>query len=130
MRTANRTVGFVAGGVFVALGGVGLVLSLGTPFFGAGVSLAGIVSTNPAQAVIQIVLGAILVLGATRALGVTRATNAWSGLVFLVLGFVGLFLVGPEPNVLALTATGNAVHFAASAVLLAVGLGADRPAEE
>jgi hypothetical protein len=39
---------------------------------------------------------------------------------------VGLFLVGPEPNILVLTATANAIHFGASALLLAVGLGADR----
>jgi hypothetical protein len=105
---------------------VGLVLSGGSAFFGPGVSLGGIVATNPALGLIQGVLGAALLLGAVSNLKASRTVNAWTGFAFLVLGMVGLFLVGPEPNVLALTSTANAVHFGASAVLLAVGLGANR----
>lgn len=131
MRTANRVVGLVVGALFLLLALVGLIASGGTgifgpAFFGPGVSLAGIVSINPALSLILGILGAGLLLAAVSSLRAARAANAWIGFAFLVLGLTGLFLVGPEPNVLALTATGNAVHFGASAVLLAVGLGANR----
>lgn len=126
MRTANRVVGLALGALFLLLGVVGLLLSGGSAFFGPGVSLGGIVATNPALGLIQGVLGAALLLGAVSNLKASRTVNAWTGFAFLVLGMVGLFLVGPEPNVLALTSTANAVHFGASAVLLAVGLGANR----
>ncbi|HOY81899.1 MAG TPA: DUF4383 domain-containing protein [Rhodoglobus sp.] len=127
MRTANRVVGVVVGALFLLLGVVGLVASAGTGLFGPGVSLGGVVATNPALGLIQAVLGAAVLLGAVSSLVASRTVNAWSGFAFLVLGIAGLFLVGPEPNVLALTATANAVHFGASVMLLAVGLGANRP---
>ncbi len=126
MRTANRVVGLALGALFLLLGVVGLLLSGSSAFFGPGVSLGGIVATNPALGLVQGVLGAALLLGAVSNLKASRTVNAWTGFAFLVLGFVGLFLVGPEPNALALTSTANAVHFGASAVLLAVGLGANR----
>lgn len=126
MRTANRVVGLALGALFLLLGVVGLLLSAGSAFLGPGVSLGGVIATNPALGLIQGLLGAAVLLGAVSNLTASRTVNAWAGFAFLVLGFVGLFLVGPEPNVLALTSTANAVHFGASAVLLAVGLGADR----
>lgn len=130
MRSANRVVGLAVGGLFLLLGIVGLVASAGTPFLGTGVSLAGIIATNPALGLIQALLGAAVLLGAVSNLRAARAVNSWAGFAFLVLGVVGLFLVGPEPNILVLTATANAIHFGASALLLAVGLGADRDAAD
>lgn len=131
--TANRVVGAVVGGLFLLLGIIGLIASgggglFGPAFLGPGVSLAGVIAINPALSLILGVLGAALLLGAVSSLKAARAVNAWVGFAFLVLGFVGLFLVGPEPNALALTSTANAVHFGASALLLAVGLGANRKA--
>ncbi|MGX5681683.1 DUF4383 domain-containing protein [Schumannella luteola] len=127
MATANRVVGLVTGSLFVLLGLVGLVVSWGGGFVGLGVSLAGVIAINPALSVILIALGGTVLAAALVSLRVSRVANAWVGFGFLVLGFVGLFLVGPEPNVLVLTSTANAIHFAAAALLLAVGLGANRP---
>jgi hypothetical protein len=127
MATANRVVGLVTGSLFVLLGLVGLVASWGGGFVGLGVSLAGVIAINPALSVILIALGGTVLAAALVSLRVSRVANAWVGFGFLVLGFVGLFLVGPEPNVLVLTSTANAIHFAAAALLLAVGLGANRP---
>lgn len=127
MRAANRVVGLVTGSLFVLLGIVGLVVSWGGGFAGLGVSLGGVIAINPALSVILIALGGTVLAAALVSLRASRTANAWVGFGFLVLGFVGLFLVGPEPNVLVLTSTANAIHFAASALLLAVGLGANRP---
>jgi len=44
-----------------------------------------------------------------------------------VLGLAGLFVIGTGVNVLALNGADNVVHFASAVLLLAVGLGADRP---
>lgn len=127
MTAANRVVGLIVGALFVLLGAVGLVVSWSTGFFGLGVSLAGVISINPALSVILIAFGGAVLVAALVGLRASRLTNAWVGAGFLALGITGLFLVGPEPNALVLTSTANAVHFGASALLLAVGLGANRP---
>jgi hypothetical protein len=120
MRAPNRIVGVVIGAGFVLLGIAGFVLPPG------GV-LLWLLQVNPAQNIAHLALGAVLVAAALVGQRASRRTNAIVGAVFLVLGIAGLFLVGSEGNVLALNSADNALHFAASVVLLAVGLGADRP---
>lgn len=126
MTAANRVVGLVAGSVFVMLALVGFLFSWGPGFAGLGISLGGFIAINPALSLILFVLGGTVLVCALVSLRASRTANSWVGGAFLVLGFVGLFLVGPEPNPLVLTSTANAMHFGASALLLAVGLGANR----
>lgn len=120
MRTANRIVGVVLGAGFLLVGLAGLTVPPG------GVVL-WLLQVNPLQNAAHLVLGAVLLAAALIGLPVSRLTNAILGAVFLVLGLTGLFLVGSDVNALAVNPAGNALHFAASVVLLAVGLGADRP---
>jgi hypothetical protein len=89
--------------------------------------LFGVFQANAAQNVVHLALGVGLLVLSTRPVAVVRPGNAVIGAVLLVLGIVGLFLSGGENNVLALNGAGNAVHFASAVVLLAVGLGAEKP---
>jgi hypothetical protein len=126
MRTANRLTGVVVGGASVLLGVLGIAVSLPTGFLGPAVPVLGVLSANPLLGLIQVVVGAILVSAALGGQRASRAANAWVGAFLLALGIAGLFLVGAEVNPIAATATVNAAHFGASALLLLVGLGADR----
>lgn len=126
MRTANRITGVVVGSAFVLLGVAGIAVSLPAGFLGPAVPLLGVLSTNPLLGVIQAAVGAILVTAAVAGQRASRAANAWVGAFLLALGIAGLFLVGAEINPIAATATVNTIHFGASALLLLVGLGADR----
>jgi hypothetical protein len=55
-----------------------------------------------------------------------RTTNTIVGAAYLLLGLVGLFILESAANILALNGADNVLHFASAAVLLAVGLGADK----
>ena len=69
-----------------------------------------------------VLLGGAAVLGIAAA----RRANIGMGTAWVVLGYVGLFLIGSEANVLALIAPDEVVLFGAATVHLAVGLGARR----
>ncbi len=127
MRTANRLTGVVVGGLFVLLGIAGIAVSLPAGFTGPAVPLLGVLSANPLLGVIQVVIGGTLVAAALVGQRASRGANAWTGAVLLALGIAGLFLVGSDANPIAATATVNTVNFGAAALLLLVGLGADRP---
>lgn len=74
---------------------------------------------------------AALALTASALVGIrsARIANIATGTVWLALGYAGLFLVGSEFNLLALTAIDEVVLFAAAVAHLAVGLGARRDRE-
>lgn len=96
---------------------------------GLGFGVDAVVCVIGGRAVLG-VLFAIAALGLAAAALVgrrpARIANIVAGTVWFALGYAGLFLVGSEFNVLALTAVDEVVLFAAAVVHLAVGLGARR----
>ena len=128
MRTPNRVLGLLIGGGFLVLGVLGLLFSSEGGFFAPrGALLFGALEGNPAQGILHIVLGAALAMAALSSVRYAATVNGVVGALLLVLGLAGLFLVGTDVNVLALNVADNALHFGAAAVLLAAGLGLDRP---
>jgi hypothetical protein len=128
MRDANRLLGVVAGSGFLVLGVLGLLAGVGS--FGAAddTLLFGLLGGNTLQGILHVLLGAALLIAALSGPAAAATVNSIAGGLMLILGGAGLFLVGSEVNVLALTVADNVVHFAASTVLLAAGLGARNPA--
>lgn len=125
--SANRITALVVGAAFLALGAVGLSVSLALPFTDpTGVLLLSTVSVNSLQDVIHLAIGALLVGAAIAGRTPARLTTRVLGTTLLVLGIAGLFLSSTEYNVIAVNAAANLVHFASAATLLAVGLGTDR----
>ena len=125
-RSPNRMLGLILGAVFVVLGGVGFVVSSHLPFFDAeGAQFAWILQVNGLQNTVHILVGAALAMAALSNERASAGVNAWTGAFLLLFGLAGLFLVGEPFNVFGLNSAVNVVHFAASAVLLAAGLGAD-----
>ena len=123
----NRFVGLVGGGLFVILGGLGFLVTSGFPFTGAeGGVLFTLIELNGLQNLVHIGLGIALIAGSFGSLRFTAAFNAVIGAVCFALGFYGLFAIDLPSDLLSLNTWGNALHFGAAAVLLAVGLGADR----
>lgn len=117
----NRLVGIVLGAVFVVVGILG--------FFAAPDGLLfSFFLVNPLQNALHVLIGSALAIAALSSVAAARRVNSIVGTVLLVLGIVGLFLAGSSVNVLALNAADNVLHLAAAALLLAVGLGADKRA--
>lgn len=123
----NRFVGLVGGSLFVLLGAIGFVVTSEVPFVGAdGGVLFTLLELNGLQNVVHLVLGVALVAGSFGSLKFTAGWNSVIGAVCFVLGFYGLFAIDSPVDPLSINTWGNALHFGAAAVLLAVGLGADR----
>lgn len=127
-RSPNRILGLVVGIAFLLIGVLGFFVTGNTGFFAtSGGKLLGIFQLNVFHSVAHLILGGILVVAALASRATARAANTVIGSAYLVLGIAGLFLAGTGFNILAINAADNVLHFAAAVVLLAVGLGAERP---
>jgi hypothetical protein len=90
--------------------------------------LFGVFGVNVLQNVVHVVIGVALLAAGLSGVRLARRANSVVGALFLALGLTGLFIVGTDANLLALNGADNVLHFGSSIVLLAVGLGADKPA--
>ncbi len=89
--------------------------------------LVGLFEVNPAQNILHIAIGVVLFITGLIGAFWAQIANILVGLFLLALGLAGLFLIGSTLNIVAINVADNVVHFAAAAVLLAVGLGAGKP---
>ena len=125
----NRLLGALIGAGFLALGILGFLLAP-APFLSPdGALLFGLMLTNGLQNLCHCLIGAALLLAAVSNLDASRRVNGTVGAVLLAWGIAGLFLIETSANVFALGVWSNLIHFAASCVLLAAGLGVERPAK-
>ncbi len=128
-RSPNRVLATVFGAVYVLIGILGFTVTSGVGFFATeGGLLLGIFQVNIFHNVAHILIGAALLLAGLSSVGASKTVNSVVGAAYLVLGLAGLFLVGTAFNILAINVADNVLHFASAAVLLAVGLGADKSA--
>ncbi|MBN9239359.1 MAG: hypothetical protein BGO97_06690 [Micrococcales bacterium 70-64] len=126
-KSPNRLLGVIFGAVYVLIGVLGFTVTSGTGFFAtSGGLLLGIFEVNVFHNVAHILIGAALLLAGISRVSAAKTVNSVVGFAYLVLGLAGLFLVGTAFNILAINAADNVLHFASAALLLAVGLGADR----
>ena len=129
-RSPHRLLATIVGAGYLLVGILGLVLTLGDPPFDpAGVLLIGLVSANTGQSLIHVLLGSALLIAGLTNPDAARKVNTVAGTFCLAFGIAGLFLAGSTVNVLALNAAGNVLHFGSAVMLLAVGLGATKPAQ-
>jgi hypothetical protein len=125
----NRLLAVVFGAVYVLIGLLGFTVTAGVGFFDtSGGLLLGLFEVNILHNVAHLLIGAALLIAGLSSVPAARSVNTTVGAVYLLLGIVGLFLVGSELNILAINAADNVLHFGSAAVLLAVGLGADKSA--
>jgi hypothetical protein len=111
------------------VGLLGFTVSGGHSFAGHdGGKLLGLFMVNPLHNLAHLLIGAALAFAASRGLAASRATNTAVGGAYLLLGVLGLFILSSSANILALISADNVLHFVSAAVLLGVGLGADRSA--
>lgn len=124
-KSINQLVATVFGAVYVLVGVLGFFVESDGFAATTGGKLLGIFEVNPLHNVAHIIIGVALLV-ASRALASARGVNSAVGAAYLLLGIIGLFILGSDANILALNAADNGLHFASAAVLLAVGLGADK----
>ena len=126
-KSPNRLLATVFGVVYLLVGLLGFTVTGGVSFFDtSGGLLLGLFEVNVFHNVAHLLIGAALLIAGVSNIAAARAANIGVGAAYLLLGIAGLFLVGSELNILAINAADNVLHFASAAVLLAVGLGADK----
>lgn len=126
-QSPNRLLATVFGAVYLLIGLAGFAVTTQTGFVNTeGGLLLGIFAVNPLHNVAHLLIGALLLLCGISTVQAARNANVAIGGAYLLLGVVGLFLISSPLNLLALNAADNVLHFASAAVLLAVGLGAER----
>jgi hypothetical protein len=120
----NRVVALAVGFAYLVFGGLSFGATVGLGFFDPeGFWLADVLAVNSAQNSLHLAIGAALI-----AFAFTRwsaRANAIVGTALLAVGLAGLFLIATPANVIAVNGAANLLHFATSAGLLVVGLGAD-----
>ena len=127
-QSPNRLVAVIVGAIYVALGLVGFTATAGVGIVSTtGGFLFDVFGVNVLQNIVHVVIGAVLLAAGFAGVRVARGVNSAVGALFLAVGLAGLFLVGTDSNILALNGADNVLHFGSSIVLLAVGLGADKP---
>ena len=114
-RSPSRVVSLAVGGVLLLVGALGFTASAENWLF-------GILSVNPMQNVLHLVIGAALIASGFSKHAPLLA--ALIGTVLLAVGIAGLLIISTPFNVIAVNGAANLLHFASAAVLLAVGLGA------
>jgi Domain of unknown function (DUF4383) len=125
-RPVNVLVGHVFGAVYLLVGLVGFAVTSGVGFASTdGKSLLGF-QLNPLHNIVHLAVGAVLLLAARQGTSASRAVNTAVGGVYLLVAVLGLFILDSSANILALNGADNVLHFASAAVLLGVGLAADR----
>ena len=127
-RSVNRLVGYVFGGIYVAIGLLGFTVSGGHEFAGHdGGKLLGIFMVNPLHNVAHVLIGAVLLAAAAGGIRAAKSVNTAIGAAYLLLGILGLFIAGDHgANILALNSADNVLHFASAVLLLGVGLTQDK----
>jgi len=126
----NRIVGIAGGAAYVAVGALAFLVTTDVAFASTeGGIFVTLLEVNPLQNLVHIALGLVLLAAGIAGHRSAVATNTIIGVVTFALGFYGLFAIDAPTNYLALNTWGNALHFGSAAVLVAVGLGADRAEE-
>jgi len=124
----NSLVAGTVGAVFIVVGLLGFTVSSGHDLAGhTGGQLLGLFQVNTLHNVVHLAVGAAMVAAAIAGVRAARFANTLIGAVYLALGVLGLFITGNNPlNIIALNGADNGLHLVIGAVLVGVGLGADK----
>jgi len=126
-RSLNQIVGWVAGIVFVLVGLLGFTVSGGHDMAGmTGGALVGIFQVNVLHNLVHLLVGAALIAGAMAGAKAARTVNSLVGVVYLVVGALGLFILNSSANILALNGYDNWLHLFSGAALLGLGVWGDK----
>ncbi|UOQ61173.1 DUF4383 domain-containing protein [Leucobacter rhizosphaerae] len=127
MKSVNRIVGVIFGGVYVVVGLLGFAVTGGIGFIARdGHLLLGIFEVNPLHNVVHLAIGAALIIAGLANTRAAKAVNGTVGAVYLLVGIVGFFIADTAANILALNTADHILHLGSALVLLGVALGADK----
>ncbi|HKT04486.1 MAG TPA: DUF4383 domain-containing protein [Rugosimonospora sp.] len=122
LRPLYRTLAALAGLYVLVFGIVGLSRSSGRPFFGHDHVTALGLRTNPAFAILSIVVGVVVLAAVVYGRNADHFVNMAGGLVFLLAGMAMLALLRTTANFLNFSMSTCIVSFVIGTVMLTAGL--------
>jgi hypothetical protein len=115
----------ILGLIYLVVGAVGFTVSGAHEFYGhEGGYLVGF-EVNGLHNVVHLAVGLLLVIGAVAGAMASKTLNIVVGVVLLAIGVAG-FYVSTSVNVLALNMRDHYLHLISGALLVLVGIAADR----
>lgn len=122
-RSAYRTMAFLIGVYLIVFGIVGVTASADHDFFASHEDITALgLRTNMAFSLLSIAAGAVLAVGAVYGRNLDHFLNLYGGMVFLVVGMVGLGFQRTDANILNFTVSTCVVSFVIGILLFAAGL--------
>jgi len=118
--TPVRIAGAGLGAVYLLVGLVGFVLTGVTEWSAHNHATILLFQINPVHNVAHLGLGGALLVGALLGTESARSVDRLVGVVFLLLGLVGPFVMGGHMDPIALNSPDHALHLGTAAVLLGV----------
>ena len=122
----NRLLGYILGAVYLLVGLLGFTVTGDVDFAAReGDTLLGF-ELNNLHNIVHLLVGAMLLFGAAKGVAAAKGVNTLVGVVYLLVGIVGLFILDSDANILALNSADNVLHLGSALVLLAVALTQDK----
>jgi Domain of unknown function (DUF4383) len=123
----NTLAAFLFGAGFLVLGMVGFTVSGGHHAIGStGGHLIGLFEVNLLHNVVHLAIGVLMIVAAVAGTRPAKVVDALVGVIYLATGAVGLFAADTSLNILALNGADTTLHLVVGALLLAIGVLADR----
>ncbi len=128
-RSINSFVALGFGIIYTLVGLAGFLVSSGVPFVGREGEPLIVFDVNGAHNIVHLLIGVGLIV-ASRRTNTARSVNIGVGLVYLLLGALGPFINGTVVDLIGLNTADNYLHLVSGALLLGVGLLADKGASQ
>lgn len=125
----NRAIATTFGVIYLLIGIFGVAATDNATLFGRhGGLLFGLFEVNIAANTLHVIIGLGLILAGASSAAAAKQLGTIIGVLLLVIGVVGFFVLDSTANILAVNIATNILHLATAVLLLATAAGADRPA--
>lgn len=117
----SQEAGFLFGVTYVFVGMLGFAIGVGQYAFHGrhGNKVFKLFTVNSLHNIVHLGIGALLLAGVIGGYFASRVINGLVGLVYLVIGILGWFVINTSINVIALNNWDNVLHMASGLALLA-----------
>lgn len=122
-KELNRIAAGLFGAVFTLLGLLGFTVSGGHDALGSdGGHLLGLFEVNVSHNLVHLAVGVVLIAAAVAGEVIARFANIAVGVVYLLVGVVGLAIIGTDLNLIALNGLDNGLHIVVGGAMAAAGV--------
>lgn len=125
--TLNQKFGGVFGAIYVVVGIAGFFITSGVGFTATEGRPLIVFEVNPLHNIIHLAIGALLLGGAAAGAATSRLINVLVGVLYLLVGVAGFFLLDTPANIIALNIADNFLHIGTAVIALALGMRKEAP---